>query len=85
MTKASIIMVTYNSHKWLRASLDSIFLLDDLNDSEVIVVDNGSTDGTQAFIKANYPAVKLIQSTNLGFGAGSLLNKNQSPNEYYLL
>lgn len=34
-----------------------------------IVVDNGSTDGTQDFIKNNFPEVDFIQSSeNLGFG-----------------
>jgi len=34
-----------------------------------IVVDNGSTDGTQKFITSNFPEVELIQSEkNLGFG-----------------
>lgn len=36
---------------------------------QTIVVDNGSTDGTQDFIKGNFPEVKFIQSDeNLGFG-----------------
>lgn len=36
---------------------------------DVYVVDNGSTDGTQGFIKAHYPEVMFHQSTeNLGFG-----------------
>ena len=36
---------------------------------DIFVVDNGSTDGTQAFIKEHYPEVMLLQSEeNLGFG-----------------
>lgn len=36
---------------------------------DVFVVDNGSTDGTQAFIKEHYPEVIFHQSEeNLGFG-----------------
>ena len=38
------------------------------------VVDNGSTDGTQEFIKSNFPEVELIQSPeNLGFGKANNL------------
>jgi len=40
----------------------------------VIVVDNGSTDGTVAFIEENFPKVQvLVQKTNLGFGQANNL------------
>ncbi len=40
--------------------------------SEVIVVDNGSTDGSAEWIRANYPAVRVLAlAENLGFGGGS--------------
>ena len=36
---------------------------------QTIVVDNGSTDGTQNFVKENFPEIEFIQnSENLGFG-----------------
>jgi len=41
---------------------------------DVFVVDNGSTDGTQAYIQEHYPEVKFQQSeTNLGFGKANNL------------
>jgi GT2 family glycosyltransferase len=37
----------------------------------LIVVDNGSTDGSQGYIEAHYPAIKVLQTgANLGFGGG---------------
>jgi GT2 family glycosyltransferase len=62
----SIIIVTCNSQGYLKACLDSVFS-QDAGDWEVIVVDNGSTDGTAAFVKRNYAQVKLlVNSANLG-------------------
>ena len=41
---------------------------------QTIVVDNGSNDGTQDFIKTNFPEVEFIQSDkNLGFGKANNL------------
>lgn len=41
---------------------------------ECIVIDNGSTDGTQEYIRQKFPEVDFIQSTeNLGFGKANNL------------
>ena len=66
MSEISIVILTYNSIKFIKSCLDSIFSQDHLN-FEVIVVDNGSKDGTASFIKENYPLVSLIENKeNLG-------------------
>jgi GT2 family glycosyltransferase len=37
--------------------------------AEVVIVDNGSTDGSQEMLRAEYPEVELIElGENLGFG-----------------
>lgn len=70
--KIYIIIITYNAMKWAERCFSS------LRKSSVpvhaIAVDNGSTDGTQDFIKNNYPEVEFIQSEeNLGFGKANNL------------
>ncbi len=62
----SIIILTCNSIKFIKPCLDSI-LSQDYKDSELIIVDNGSKDGTVDFIRQNYPGVRLIENReNLG-------------------
>lgn len=65
--KIYFIIITYNAMKWAERCFSS------LRKSSVpvncIVVDNGSTDGTQEYIKTLFPEVDFIQSEeNLGFG-----------------
>ena len=62
-----VIIVTYNGMKWIEKCLHDV-LLSDVNPN-VIIVDNGSTDGTIEFIENKYPGMEMIKSTtNLGFG-----------------
>ncbi|MBU1726594.1 MAG: glycosyltransferase family 2 protein [Candidatus Omnitrophica bacterium] len=62
----SIVVLTFNSINFIKSCLDSVFK-QDCNDFEVIVVDNGSKDGTVDFIRTNYPSVELIENKeNLG-------------------
>ncbi len=62
----SIIVVTFNSAKFIKPCLDSIFN-QRYEGLEVVVVDNGSKDQTLDFIKENYPKVRLITNKkNLG-------------------
>lgn len=67
MPKIYFIIVTYNAMKWAEKCFTSLRLSS--VPVQCIVVDNGSTDGTQQYITANFPEVELIQSEkNLGFG-----------------
>ena len=65
--KLLVVIVTYNAMQWAERCFDSLRKSTFVPD--VFVVDNGSTDGTQAYIQQNYPEVRFIQSKeNLGFG-----------------
>ena len=62
----SVIILTYNSIKFITACLDSVFD-QGYQGLEIIIVDNGSKDGTAEFIRENYPQVRLIENKkNLG-------------------
>ncbi len=54
--------------------------------SEILIVDNGSTDGSAAWIRVNYPEVKLLALTeNLGFGGGSNAGFRAAKNDIVVL
>lgn len=63
--------MNWNGQAFLDNCLSSI-LNQTYPNYEVIVVDNGSTDGSQAYIKGSYPQVRLIENAeNLGFAGGT--------------
>jgi GT2 family glycosyltransferase len=69
--KVSIVVVAFNNLLFNRMCLESVLANTDSPDYEVIVVDNGSQDGTQQYLQAladAYPSVKLILNAgNRGF------------------
>lgn len=58
--KISIIIITWNAVSVLRNCLVSLEEIMKREDVEIILVDNGSQDGTVSFIKETYPHIKLI-------------------------
>lgn len=64
----SIVVVTWNAKRVALECLDSLCKLQSSTPSEIIVVDNASTDGTPEAINAGFPRVQLIRNqSNLGF------------------
>jgi len=65
----SVVIPNWNEKKLLGDCLDS--LLGQTEKASIIVVDNGSTDGSQAYIKDRYPEVVLVElDKNYGFAGG---------------
>jgi GT2 family glycosyltransferase len=65
--RASAVVPSWNGLKDLRESLPA--LLAQTADVEVVVVDNGSSDGTADVVRAAWPEAVLVRSPeNLGFG-----------------
>ena len=63
--KISVIIPTYNRKHTLSRSIGSV-LSQTTKPLEIIVVDDGSTDGTRDWISAEYPTVKYIYQNNSG-------------------
>ena len=86
---ASIIVVTYNNLDLNRLCLQSIYANTEWPHFEVIVVDNGSSDGTPEFLteaSGKYPCLKVILNEgNLGFAAATNQGLSQAHGEYLVL
>ena len=68
----AIVIVCLNNRKYLQPCLRSLFDSAANNSFEVVVIDNGSTDGGPEMVRAFYPEVQLIQNgANLGLGRAS--------------
>ncbi|MGQ9847797.1 MAG: glycosyltransferase family 2 protein, partial [Bacteroidales bacterium] len=68
MNDLSIIIVNWNTKEELLRSLESIYQNKGKANEEIIVVDNGSQDGSMEELKKVFPSVLIIQNErNLGF------------------
>ena len=82
----SVIIVNWNTKKLLGNCLKSIFKFTEDVNFEVIVVDNGSEDGSQKLVKTKFPQVKLIPNKdNLGFTKGNNQGIKIAKGKYILL
>jgi len=80
--KVSIIILSWNTKQLLRNCLKSLKGMV----VEIIVVDNGSTDGSPAMVAKEFPQVKLIRNKkNLGFGAANNQGMKAAEGDYLLL
>lgn len=66
----SVVVVNYNGHDLIGACVESL-ARQSYEPLEVLVVDNGSIDGSADVIGKRYPTVRVIRLTrNLGFAGG---------------
>ena len=63
--KISVIIPTYNRKHTLQRAIDSV-LAQTFKPFEIIIVDDGSKDGTKEWLLQNYPSVQYIHQPNNG-------------------
>jgi N-acetylglucosaminyl-diphospho-decaprenol L-rhamnosyltransferase len=86
MLDLSIIIVNWNTRHLLADCLSSIKATAANLACEVVVVDNGSTDGSQAMLHQWFPSVHLIQNDeNVGFARANNQAMTASRGRYMLL
>ena len=83
---ASAIVVNYNGKEYVLEAVQSL-LDQDAPGVEVLVVDNGSTDGSDAALERRFGgAIRLLRAgRNTGFGAGNNLAIRQARGRHLLL
>ncbi len=86
MPTVSVIVVSYNTRELTRECLASIYHETRDTDFELIVVDNNSTDGSQAIITDEFPdAWHMFLDENVGFAGANNLGAEAATGEYILL
>jgi GT2 family glycosyltransferase len=84
MSIIAVVILNYNGKSHLEKFLPSV--VSNSNDGQIIVADNGSTDGSIDFIKANFNSVRIIiNHANLGFCGGYNLALQNVDADYFVL
>src|SRR5947209_18674836 len=84
--KLSVITVCWNDRETIRECLRSIYAGTRSTEFEVIVSDNGSTDGSAEFIRQNYPQVRVIENgANFGSSNANNVAVNATKGQYILI
>lgn len=82
MIDVSIIIVTWNGRRHLEACLSSVAAQRDVS-AETILVDNGSSDGTAAFVAGRFPWVRVVAlASNRGFAGGNNAGAREARGRY---
>ena len=85
MPDLSVVIVNYNTRDLLRNCLLSLRASEGLS-LEIIVVDNASTDGSAAMVRAEFPQAQLLaQSLNTWFCGGNNIGIRAATANYSLL
>jgi len=82
----SVIVLSWNACGLLQRCLRSVSEAISSLNTEVIVVDNGSTDGSPDLVSEEFPSFRLIElRQNLGFAGGNNVGIREAQGKYILL
>jgi GT2 family glycosyltransferase len=86
MLKLSIVIICWNDLKVILDCLASIYRETSAISFEVVVSDNGSTDGSLESIRERFPEVRIVENgANLGFARGNNAGIDVACGEYVLI
>ena len=85
MAKTTVIIPNWNGKEYLKDCLSSVTCQEG-DTPDIILVDNGSKDGSVSFVKENFPMVRLIEfQENTGFCKAVNAGIQASETEFVLL
>lgn len=79
--RVAVVIPTYNRAPVLSRALDSVFN-QSLTPDQCVVVDDGSTDGTEALIRRSYPGVTYLKQPHRGVSAARNLGIRRAEGEW---
>lgn len=84
MTGTTVVILNFNGVDYLRKFLPTVIQYS--GDAEIVVADNASGDDSVAFMKQQFPQIKLLENdTNEGFAGGYNWALSQIEAKYYVL
>lgn len=82
----SVVIVNWNTRDLLKQALESLYRETHDITFEVIVVDNGSSDGTTEYLQKVWQRVKVVAlQENLGFGVANNIGFKEASGRYILV
>lgn len=86
MKRVAIVILNWNGKKFLQEFLPSIIEYSKIPDSEIIVADNNSGDGSVEYVAQKHPDIRIIRfDKNYGFAEGYSKALPQIESEYFVL
>lgn len=83
--KLSIVVLNYNNRNVIFKSVNTLLKFNDFYNYEIIVVDNGSTDGSYELLQKKYEGkIKLIKNSKNGCSSGRNLGVKHTNREYIM-
>jgi GT2 family glycosyltransferase len=83
--KVSVIVLNWNGRRFLDSCLTSL-TDQSLPTHEVVLVDNGSNDGSVQYVRDHFPRVKIAENgANLGFAEGNNIGIRLATGDYVVL
>lgn len=87
MARLSVSIVNFNAGDYLLDCLSSLeSIKDEVDNLEIIIVDNASTDNSIEVVRKKFPNITyILNESNLGFGKAHNIALKKAKNEYLLI
>ena len=83
--RITALTVTFNGMAFVETFFKSLFAVDQRDVVlEVILIDNGSTDGTVDWVRGNFPQVRVIENDENNYARALNIGIANSTGEYVL-